>query len=61
MFAYFIAGAVSGICLASFFLGKELYRIAKKNDVQKKEIERLMVLHHKIKASWSYEERQVSQ
>ncbi|MFW0716666.1 hypothetical protein [Pedobacter sp. N23S346] len=60
MFAYFIAGAISGICLASFFLGNELYRISKRNFIQKNEIERLMMLYSKIKASRGREQHKVS-
>lgn len=59
MFTYFIAGVISGICLAAFFLGNELYRISKKNYIQKNEIERLRALHSKIIASWNHENHKV--
>ena len=35
---YYFAGLLSGISLASFFIGKELYRFYIKNKVQKKQV-----------------------
>ena len=45
---YFL-GLISGIAIASFFIGKELYRFYVKNKVQAKQIERLQLLKKKNK------------
>lgn len=42
---YYLAGLLSGISIASFFIGKELYKLYKKNKIQKKQIERMEELH----------------
>lgn len=48
---YYVAGLVSGISVASFFIGKELYRYYISNKVQKKQLDRLEKLNNKIKRS----------
>jgi hypothetical protein len=49
---YYVAGLVSGISVASFFIGKELYRYYISNKVQKKQLDRLEKLNNKIKKSF---------
>jgi predicted metal-dependent RNase len=49
---YYGAGLVSGISVASFFIGKELYRYYISNKVQKKQLDRLEKLNDKIKKSF---------
>jgi hypothetical protein len=49
---YYVAGLVSGISVASFFIGKELYRYYISNKVQKKQLDRLEKLNDKIKKSF---------
>lgn len=51
MIIYFIAGSISGISVASFFIGKELYRFYKKNTELKKQIEKLNKLNNKMKTN----------
>ncbi|WP_281224934.1 hypothetical protein [Flavobacterium aquiphilum] len=48
---YYFAGLLSGVSIASFFIGKELYRYYIKNKVQEKKIHRLLKLNEKIKNS----------
>jgi len=50
---YYLAGMLSGACIASFFIGKELYRYYIKNKVQKKQLERMGKLNKKMKGSFS--------
>lgn len=47
---YYVAGFLSGICIAGFFIGKELYRYYIKDKVQKKQLNRLSKLNDKMKA-----------
>jgi hypothetical protein len=49
---YFLAGLLSGISVASFFIGKELYRFYVKNKIQKKQLDRMAKLNDKIKKSF---------
>lgn len=51
MITYYLAGLLSGISFASFFIGKELYRYYVKNKVQEKKVYRLLKLNDKIKKS----------
>ncbi|MFV5693011.1 hypothetical protein ACM55K_13375 [Flavobacterium sp. LT1R49] len=53
MITYYLAGLLSGISVASFFIGKELYRFYIKNKIQKKKLDRLSRLNEKIKNSYS--------
>lgn len=46
---YYVAGFLSGICIAGFFIGKELYRYYIKDKVQKKQLNRLSKLNDKMK------------
>lgn len=49
---YYLAGLLSGVSVASFFIGKELYRYYIKNKVQEKKLNRLLKLNEKIKNSF---------
>ena len=46
---YYLAGVLSGLSIASFFIGKELYRFYIKNKVQTKQLERMGKLNKQIK------------
>jgi len=48
---YYLAGLLSGVSVASFFIGKELYRYYIKNKVQEKQLGRMLKLNDKIKKS----------
>ena len=48
---YYLAGLLSGVSVASFFIGKELYRYYVKNKVQEKQLGRMLKLNDKIKKS----------
>lgn len=50
---YYLAGVLTGVSAASFFIGKELYRYYIKDKVQKKQLERMGKLNKKIKNSFS--------
>jgi len=50
---YYLAGLLSGLSIASFFIGKELYRYFIKNKVQEKKMRRLLKLNEKIKNSYA--------
>lgn len=50
---YYLAGMLTGVSAASFFIGKELYRYYIKNKVQKKQLERMEKLNKKIKNSFT--------
>jgi hypothetical protein len=45
----YLLGLLSGIAIASFFFGKELYKYYIKNKVQNKQLERLKRLKRKTK------------
>ncbi len=49
MLVTYLLGFLSGIAIASFFIGKELYRFYVKNKVQGKQLERLRRLKKKNK------------
>lgn len=57
---YFLAGMLSGISIASFFIGKELYRFYLKNKIQKKQLDRMAKLNDKIKKSLFFESNEMS-
>lgn len=57
---YYIAGLLSGISVASFFTGKELYRYYIKNKVQEKQLKRMLKLNDKIKKSFLAESVETS-
>jgi hypothetical protein len=46
---YYLAGLLSGISIASFYIGKELYKFYITNKVQKKQLERMDKLNKQIK------------
>lgn len=48
---YYFAGLLSGVSVATFFIGKELYRYYIKNKVQEKQLGRMLKLNDKIKKS----------
>ncbi len=45
----YLLGVLTGIAIASFFIGKELYKYYIKNKVQSKQLERLKRLKQKNK------------
>lgn len=57
---YYLAGLLSGISVASFFIGKELYRYYIKNKVQEKKLNRLLKLNEKIKNSFPMDTPEMS-
>ncbi|TDD95075.1 hypothetical protein [Flavobacterium cellulosilyticum] len=57
---YYLAGLLSGICVASFFIGKELYKFYIKNKIQKKQLDRMAKLNDKIKKSFYLESNEMS-
>lgn len=46
---YYLAGLISGLSVAAFFIGKELYRFYVKNKVQEKQLVRMDKLNTKLK------------
>jgi uncharacterized membrane protein YciS (DUF1049 family) len=48
---YYLAGLLSGVSVASFFIGKELYRYYVKSKVQQKQLNRMLKLNDKMKKS----------
>jgi hypothetical protein len=60
MITYYLAGLLSGISVASFFIGKELYRYYIKNKVQEKKLNRLLKLNEKIKNSFPMDTPELS-
>jgi hypothetical protein len=57
---YYLAGLLSGVSVASFFIGKELYRYYIKNKVQEKQLRRMLKLNDKIKESFLVESLETS-
>nr|WP_315184862.1 hypothetical protein [uncultured Flavobacterium sp.] len=57
---YYLAGVLSGVSVASFFIGKELYRYYIKNKVQEKKLNRLLKLNEKIKNSFPMDTPEMS-
>jgi uncharacterized membrane protein YciS (DUF1049 family) len=52
---YYVAGLLSGVSMAGFFIGKELYRYYIKSKVQEKQLRRMLKLNDKIKKSFLVE------
>lgn len=48
---YYIIGFLTGVSIATFFVGKELYKFYMKYTVQKKQLDRMRKLYDKIKKS----------
>lgn len=48
---YYLAGLLSGVSVASFFIGKELYHYYVKSKVQQKQLNRMLKLNDKMKKS----------
>jgi hypothetical protein len=48
---YYLAGLLSGVSVASFFIGKELYHYYVKSKIQEKQLKRMLKLNDKIKKS----------
>ncbi|MEO8254727.1 MAG: hypothetical protein ABI554_10130 [Flavobacterium sp.] len=46
---YYLAGFISGVSIASYFIGKELYRFYIKDKMQKKQLHRLSKLNDNLK------------
>lgn len=57
---YYLAGLLSGISIASFFIGKELYKFYVKDKVQKKQLERMEKLNKQIKKTFDMESKEFS-
>lgn len=57
---YYLAGLLSGISIASFFIGKELYRFYLKSKVQEKKMSRLSKLNDKINKSLENDSAELS-
>lgn len=57
---FYLAGLLSGISLASFFIGKELYKSYIKVKVQKKQLERMEKLNKQLKKSYDSETKDLS-
>lgn len=57
---YYLAGLLSGISIASFFIGKELYKFYVKHKVQKKQLERMEKLNKQIKKTFDMESKEFS-
>lgn len=57
---FYLAGLLSGISLASFFIGKELYKSYTKVKVQKKQLERMEKLNKQLKKSYDTEAKDLS-
>jgi predicted metal-dependent RNase len=60
MITYYLAGLVSGVAIASFFIGKELYRYYVKSKVQEKKMSRLLKLNDKINKSFKIDATELS-
>jgi hypothetical protein len=60
MITYYLAGLLSGVSFASFFIGKELYRYYVKNKVQEKKMSRLLKLNDKINKSFKIDATELS-
>lgn len=45
---YYFIGLLTGVCVSSFFIGKELYAYYTKYTIQKKQLERFLKLNDKI-------------
>lgn len=58
--AYYLAGLLSGISVASFIIGKELYKSYQKNKIQKKQLERMERLNKQMKKSYDKENKEFS-
>ena len=56
---YYLAGLISGLSVASFFIGKELYRFYVKNKVQEKQLVRMDKLNTKLKKNMEFENSEV--
>jgi uncharacterized membrane protein YdjX (TVP38/TMEM64 family) len=52
---YYFAGLLSGVSIASFFIGKELYKFYVKDKVQKKQLERMEKLNKQFKKTFDME------
>ncbi|WP_426092469.1 hypothetical protein [Flavobacterium sp. DSR3-2] len=50
-FIYYFAGLLSGISVATFFIGKELHHYYVKNKVQRKQLDRMLKLNDKMHKS----------
>jgi uncharacterized membrane protein YciS (DUF1049 family) len=50
--SYYVAGLLTGLSIAGFFIGKELYRYYIKSKVQEKQLRRMLKLNDKIKKSF---------
>lgn len=57
---FYLAGLLSGISLASFFIGKELYKSYIKVKVQKKQLERMEKLNEQLKKSYDTDAKELS-
>ena len=56
----YLAGFISGVSIAGFFIGKELYRFYVKDKVQKKQLHRLSQLNDHIKEKQKFQLEQIN-
>lgn len=57
---YYLAGLLSGVSIASFFIGKELYKYYIKDKAQKKQLERMEKLNKQIKKTFDMEAKEIT-
>jgi hypothetical protein len=50
-FTDYLAGLLTGVSVASFFIGKELYHYYVKSKIQQKKLNRMLKLNDKIQKS----------
>ena len=48
MLTYFITGTIAGAACSSYFIGKELFSIHRKNILQEKQLNRMRKLNHQL-------------
>lgn len=51
---YYLVGLLTGVSIATFFVGKELYKYYTKYTVQRKQLDRILKLNDKIKKSRNF-------
>ena len=52
---YYFAGVLSGATIATYFLGKELYKVYIKNKVYEKKLVRMEKLNKKLQRNFEFE------
>lgn len=51
---YYLIGLLTGVSVATFFVGKELYKYYMKYTIQRKQLDRILKLNDKIKKSRNF-------